>query len=157
MAEDNGATSGVATTRSSGATGQYVARFEIRMSSRIFRDPGIRDPFGPKSRGHGNSFTERVASGGHGATVRDKPQYIQAAPAWHGRCFHFGKQYRADSATSASGEERSMNNIFYIIGVVVVVLVVSLFFTLELLNFMAGARLASIRPSRSPKANQLCL
>jgi hypothetical protein len=83
------------------------------------------DPFGPESRGHGNSFRERVASGGHGATVRDKPQYIQAALAWHGRCSHCGKQHGAsERAEGGPGKEGAMNNVFYIIGVVVVVLVV---------------------------------
>jgi hypothetical protein len=86
------------------------------MSSRALRDPGIRDPFGPKSRGHGNSFRERAAPGGHGATARDKSQYIQAALAWHGRCSHGG--------SNTTRKEKAMNNVFYIIGVVVVVLVV---------------------------------
>src|SRR5512138_3215139 len=78
------ATSGAATTRSSGATGQYVARFEIRISSRTLR--GILDPFRPTSRGHGNYFVERaarLATVGEGAGNR---QYIQTMAAWHGQC-----------------------------------------------------------------------
>jgi hypothetical protein len=63
----------------------------------------------------GNSFTERAAH----RVRNDKPWYIQTANAWHGRCLIFGK---AGSRCGPKGE--LMNNIFYIIGVVVVVLVI---------------------------------
>jgi hypothetical protein len=59
----------------------------------------------------------RVATVGEGAGNR---QYIQTMAAWHGRCsIGWGS-----GPSARPGKERAMNNVFYIIGVVVVVLAV---------------------------------
>ena len=62
---------------------------------------------------------ERAASIPAERRAREKSQYIQAARAWHGRCS--GPRW---AEVRGPEKERAMNNVFYIIGVVVVVLAI---------------------------------
>jgi len=81
---------------------------------------------GPRSRGRGNCFTEREAPVKPIAMARDKCRSMQATRIWHGRCSH-----RASITKAGPEKEGAMNSVFYIIGVVVVVLVVLSYFGLR--------------------------
>jgi hypothetical protein len=77
---------------------------------------------------------EREALIERGVMGRDKSPRMQATRIWHGRCSYRSKQIeqgRQQGRGAGPEKERAMNSVFYIIGVVVVVLVVLSYFGLR--------------------------
>src|SRR5262249_20598058 len=118
-------TSGAATSTSSGATGQYVARFEIRTSSfpclascidrflSLMSLGSIRTP----SR-QGNSVSEGIRSAALEPPLRYEVRYIETISLG---TIDAPTLWQAVVARH-SRKGRPVMNIFYIIGVIVVVL-----------------------------------
>ena len=73
---------------------------------------------------------EREALSERGVIARGKSRRMQATRIWHGRCSHRSKQMEQGRGAGPE-KEGAMNSVFYIIGVVVVVLVVLSYFGLR--------------------------